>query len=190
MDHGDLRDDDAWFPHTGLAPSRPDDPHLFNADRAAGDPGNLASGEGRRLLSPISTEHWKLMIEKSYHSQDLHGPHELRDIGNLDLEEGGTIRGRKLAFATSGSLNASSDKGLLWMSYRKNRAEKCLFLSRWCPLMAEFSCIPRDSADRPRLNSHTTICVTGRTTAGFGQAVPVNRFSPLKHSEEIGRWTF
>ena len=33
------------------------------------------------------------MIENSYYSQDVHGPYELHDIGNLDLEEGGTIRG-------------------------------------------------------------------------------------------------
>ena len=32
------------------------------------------------------------MIENSYYSQDVHGPYELHDIGNLDLEEGGTIR--------------------------------------------------------------------------------------------------
>ncbi len=33
------------------------------------------------------------MINNSYYSQDVHGPYELYDIGNLDLEEGGTIRG-------------------------------------------------------------------------------------------------
>jgi homoserine O-acetyltransferase/O-succinyltransferase len=59
------------------------------------------------------------MIGNSYHSQDVHGPYELHDIGNLDLEEGGTIRGCKPAFATFGSLNATRDKGLVCMPCRK-----------------------------------------------------------------------
>ena len=33
------------------------------------------------------------MIDNSYYSQEVHGPYELHDIGNLELEEGGTIRG-------------------------------------------------------------------------------------------------
>ena len=32
------------------------------------------------------------MIENPYYSQEGHGPYELHDIGDLDLEEGGTIR--------------------------------------------------------------------------------------------------
>ena len=40
------------------------------------------------------------MIENHYYSQEGHGPYELRDIGDLDLEEGRTIRGCKLAVAT------------------------------------------------------------------------------------------
>jgi homoserine O-acetyltransferase len=32
------------------------------------------------------------MINSSYYSQEVHGPYELHDIGNLELEEGGTIR--------------------------------------------------------------------------------------------------
>src|SRR5271167_1188477 len=53
------------------------------------------------------------MIENSYYSQDLHGPYELYDIGNLDLEEGGTIRGCQLAYATFGSLNTAGDNAIL-----------------------------------------------------------------------------
>ena len=53
------------------------------------------------------------MIENSYYSQDVHGPYELHDIGNLDLEEGGTIRGCKLAYATFGKLNAAKDNAIL-----------------------------------------------------------------------------
>ena len=53
------------------------------------------------------------MIENSYYSQDVHGPYELHDIGNLELEEGGTIRGCKLAYATFGTLNAAKDNAIL-----------------------------------------------------------------------------
>ena len=53
------------------------------------------------------------MIDNSYYSQDVHGPYELHDIGNLDLEEGGTIRGCTLAYATLGTLNAAADNAIL-----------------------------------------------------------------------------
>src|SRR5271168_1819548 len=53
------------------------------------------------------------MIDNSYYSQDVHGPYELYDIGNLELEEGGTIRACKLAYATFGKLNAAKDNAIL-----------------------------------------------------------------------------
>ena len=53
------------------------------------------------------------MINNSYYSQDVHGPYELHDIGNLELEEGGTIRGCQLAYATFGTLNAAKDNAIL-----------------------------------------------------------------------------
>ena len=53
------------------------------------------------------------MIENSYYSQDVHGPYELYDVGNLELEEGGTIRPCKLAYATFGKLNAAKDNAIL-----------------------------------------------------------------------------
>jgi homoserine O-acetyltransferase len=53
------------------------------------------------------------MISNTYYSQEVHGPYELHDIGNLNLEEGGTIRGCKLAYATSGTLNAAKDNAIL-----------------------------------------------------------------------------
>ena len=40
-------------------------------------------------------------------------PYELHDIGDLDLEEGGTIRGCKLAVAMHGTLNAAKDNAIL-----------------------------------------------------------------------------
>jgi len=53
------------------------------------------------------------MIDNSYYTQDVHGPYELYDIGNLELEEGGTIRACKLAYATFGKLNAAKDNAIL-----------------------------------------------------------------------------
>src|SRR5215470_5299928 len=53
------------------------------------------------------------MINNSYYSQEIHGPYELQDIGNLELEEGGTIRGCTLAYATFGALNAAKDNAIL-----------------------------------------------------------------------------
>ncbi|MEA2741825.1 MAG: hypothetical protein QOG25_196, partial [Acetobacteraceae bacterium] len=35
---------------------------------------------------PDIDKHWEaIMINNSYYSQDLHGPYELHDIGNLEL---------------------------------------------------------------------------------------------------------
>ncbi len=53
------------------------------------------------------------MIENRYYSQELHGPYELHDIGDLVLEEGGTIRGCKLAYATFGTLSSAGDNAIL-----------------------------------------------------------------------------
>jgi homoserine O-acetyltransferase len=53
------------------------------------------------------------MITNAYYSQDVHGPYELSDIGNLELEEGGTLRGCQLAYATFGRLNTAKDNAIL-----------------------------------------------------------------------------
>lgn len=53
------------------------------------------------------------MIENGYYSQAVHGPYDLHDIGNLELEEGGTIRGCKLAYATFGTLDRAKDNAIL-----------------------------------------------------------------------------
>jgi homoserine O-acetyltransferase len=53
------------------------------------------------------------VIENPYYSQEGHGPYELHDIGDLDLEEGGTIRGCRLAVATHGTLNAAKNNAIL-----------------------------------------------------------------------------
>ena len=53
------------------------------------------------------------MIANNYYSQEVHGPYELYDIGNLNLEEGGTIRGCKLAYVTLGTLNTGKNNAVL-----------------------------------------------------------------------------
>lgn len=53
------------------------------------------------------------MTEHPYYSQKLHGPYELHDIGNLALEEGGTLRACQLAVATFGKLNEAKDNAIL-----------------------------------------------------------------------------
>ena len=65
-----------------------------------------------RVASPIHREQ-KSMVNNSYYSQDIHGPYELHDVGNLELEEGGTIRNCNLAYATFGTLNAAKDNAIL-----------------------------------------------------------------------------
>jgi len=51
--------------------------------------------------------------EASYYSQENHGPFELFDLGDFALEEGGTIRGCQLAYATFGTLNPAKDNAIL-----------------------------------------------------------------------------
>ena len=53
------------------------------------------------------------MIDNSYYSQEVHGPYELFDLGDLNLEDGGTIRGCRLAYATFGTLNTAKDNAIL-----------------------------------------------------------------------------
>jgi homoserine O-acetyltransferase len=48
-----------------------------------------------------------------YYTQENHGPYHIADIGDLPLEEGGCIRGAKLAYATHGALNAAKDNAVL-----------------------------------------------------------------------------
>ncbi|MGQ0502543.1 MAG: alpha/beta fold hydrolase [Panacagrimonas sp.] len=59
------------------------------------------------------------MLDNPYYSQDVHGPFQLYDLGDFGLEDGGTIRGCKLAYATFGTLNAAKDNAILittWFS--------------------------------------------------------------------------
>lgn len=59
------------------------------------------------------------MIENPFYTEEFHGPYELFDIGDLVLEEGHTLRGCKLAYATFGELNGAKDNAILvptWFS--------------------------------------------------------------------------
>ncbi|MER2553337.1 MAG: alpha/beta fold hydrolase [Thauera sp.] len=59
------------------------------------------------------------MIENNFYSSALQGSYTLRDIGDLVLEEGETLRGCKLAYRTHGKLNAARDNAVLvttWFS--------------------------------------------------------------------------
>ena len=53
------------------------------------------------------------MIENGYYGQEQHGPYEVHEIGDLQLEEGGTIRACKLAYASFGTLNGAADNAIL-----------------------------------------------------------------------------
>ncbi len=53
------------------------------------------------------------MLENPYYTHDVQGPYELFDIGDFVLEEGITLRGCKLAYATFGELNAAKDNAIL-----------------------------------------------------------------------------
>lgn len=53
------------------------------------------------------------MAEHSYYNHDVHGDYDLIDIGDLELEEGGTIRGCQLAVATQGTLDSAKSNAIV-----------------------------------------------------------------------------
>ena len=57
------------------------------------------------------------MYENSYYSEELHGPFEFFDAGDFELEDGGCVRGLKLAYAIHGELNAAKDNAVLMPSW-------------------------------------------------------------------------
>lgn len=52
-------------------------------------------------------------MDNPYYGQETHGPYEVHDIGQLDLEEGETIDRCMLAVAMHGRLNESGDNAIL-----------------------------------------------------------------------------
>jgi len=53
------------------------------------------------------------MAKNPYYTQEFHGPHEVVDIGDFLLEEGITIRGCQIAYATLGSPSPAKDNVIL-----------------------------------------------------------------------------
>ena len=53
------------------------------------------------------------MIHNPYYSREVQGPYELTDIGDLRLEEGGTLRSCKLGYITFGTLDADKQNAIL-----------------------------------------------------------------------------
>ena len=86
--------------------------------------------DGRAATKPVPPEfnhRGATVIDNSYYSQEIHGPYELHDIGNLELGERGTIRNCQLAYATFGTLNAVKDNAILvptWYSGTNNIIEQ------------------------------------------------------------------
>lgn len=56
-------------------------------------------------------------MTRNYYSQDIHGPFETCDIGDLELEEGGKIRNLELAYATFGNLSPRRDNAILFPTW-------------------------------------------------------------------------
>lgn len=57
------------------------------------------------------------MLENEYYSQENHGPYELYNIGDHELEEGGVIKNCHLAHAAFGKLNANKDNAILMTTW-------------------------------------------------------------------------
>ena len=53
------------------------------------------------------------MIENPYYSDELHGPYEIFEAGDFELENGGCVHGLKLAYAVHGTLNEAKDNAIL-----------------------------------------------------------------------------
>jgi len=76
------------------------------------------------------------MSTNPYYGQEGHGPYELTGIGNLELEEGGTIPDCQLAVATHGILNAARDNAILvptWYSGTSKIMEQ-VYIGNGCAL--------------------------------------------------------
>lgn len=68
------------------------------------------------------------MIANAFYSQEIHGPFLTYALGDFVLEEGGTLRGATLAYATHGRLNKAKDNAILipsWYSGTSKVFEQC-----------------------------------------------------------------
>jgi homoserine O-acetyltransferase len=57
------------------------------------------------------------VITNEFYSQANQGPFQTYDLGNFTLEDGGTLRGCQLAYATHGKLNKKKDNAILIPSW-------------------------------------------------------------------------
>lgn len=57
------------------------------------------------------------MIDNEYYAKDIHGPYEHYELGDFQLEEGGTLRDAKLAYATYGELSPDKDNVVLMTTW-------------------------------------------------------------------------
>ncbi len=57
------------------------------------------------------------MLTNEFYDQAMQGPYEHYDLGHFVLEDGGTIRGCRLAYATHGKLNRKKDNAILIPSW-------------------------------------------------------------------------
>ena len=54
------------------------------------------------------------MSETDYYSEAAHGPHEIFELGNYQLESGITLPNARVAYKTHGTLNAAKDNVVLF----------------------------------------------------------------------------
>jgi len=54
------------------------------------------------------------MVENEYYTREQHGPFEYFELGDFELEEGGTLRDCRIAYATFGELNEAKDNAILF----------------------------------------------------------------------------
>ena len=59
-----------------------------------------------RREEPVSTT--------DYYSEAAHGPHEIFELGNYQLESGITLPNARIAYKTHGTLNAAKDNVVLF----------------------------------------------------------------------------
>lgn len=56
-------------------------------------------------------------VASEYYAQAFHGPYEIFDVGDFDLENGGKLRNLKLAYSTMGTLSPAKDNAILFPSW-------------------------------------------------------------------------
>jgi hypothetical protein len=74
---------------------------------------------GTEAMAPLGdlvsagTKREEPMSELDYYSEAAHGPHEIFELGNYQLESGITLASARIAYKTHGTLNAAKDNLVL-----------------------------------------------------------------------------